>query len=273
MTAPPTPATGEEAAALRARLARVGTCAAIDILRKHGGAERIPVERLVIRDVRPLLPLGGRGAPSVAGPARTLRFLPARDDVAASPNGRVNFDLIDGVRPGEVLVFDTARGLGGSVLGDMLALRAARNGAAGVVTDGVMRDLAGLASVGLPVFASGVRPYPFIGTLIPWEADVPIQCGGALVLPGDWILADADAVLVLPRTLAGLVADGADALASEEAFCRALLERGHPLREAYPMPPGLRPHYERYLRDGVLPGPDEVSRAAATGMGPTREVS
>ena len=269
------PATGEEVAAMRARLARVGTCAAIDILRKHGGPERISVERLVIRDARPLLPLGGgHDAPlSVAGPARTLRFLPARDDVAASPNGRVNFDLIDGIRPGEMLVFDTARGLGGSVLGDMLALRAARTGAAGVVTDGVMRDLAGLASVGLPVFASGVRPYPFIDTLIPWEADVPIQCGGALVLPGDWILADADSVLVLPRTLVGLVADGADALASEEAFCRALLERGHPLREAYPMPPSLRPHYERYLRDGVLPSPEEVLRAVATGVAPTRGVS
>lgn len=238
---------------IAAKLAQVATCTAIDLLKEYGP------DRLVFRGVRPLLPLKG----SVAGPARTLRFLPRRNDVATSPNGQAQFAIIDSVRSGEILVFDTVRGLGGSVLGDMLALRARRSGAVAAVTDGVMRDIPGMEKVGMPIFASDVWPVPSAGTLVPWEADVPIQCGGALVLPGDWILADADAVMVIPRSLLDLVAEGADAHAHEEAFCRELLTRGHPLRESFPMPAELRPLYERYQRDGVMPSESDVRAATS----------
>jgi regulator of RNase E activity RraA len=171
--------------------------------------------------------------------------------------------MIDNVRPGEVLVFDALLGSCGGVFGDMVAVRALYNGAAAVVTDGTMRDLAGMADVGLPVFASGLWPAPTPTPAIAWAADEAVQCGGVLVLPGDWILADGDAVMVIPEALIEMVAEKGCGMLSEEVFCRGLLERGHPLREAYPMRPGVRTLYERYLHDGRLPSEDEVVRAAS----------
>jgi regulator of RNase E activity RraA len=236
---------------LARRLSAVPACTAMDLLR---GDEP---ESLVMRGVRPLLPVRG----AVAGRARTLRFLPARVDVKTPPRGRPHYDLLDDVKPGDILVFDTVRGLGGAVLGDMLALRAKTAGALAVVTDGVMRDLPGHEQVGLPVFASGTWPIPTATTMVAWERDVPIQCGGALVMPGDWILADWDAVLVLPQKLAEKVAEGAPAALEQEKFCRELLARGHRLANAFPMPAKLRPLYDEYKRTGVMPGFEQVVEA------------
>jgi regulator of RNase E activity RraA len=98
--------------------------------------------------------------------------------------------------------------------------------------------------------------------MIAWEADQPIQCGGVLVFPGDWILADADGVMAIPRDLVADMVARADGLVAEEAFCQQLLHRGHPLVEVFPMPAGLRPLYERYRGDGKLPSEAEVRDAA-----------
>jgi regulator of RNase E activity RraA len=144
------------------------------------------------------------------------------------------------------------------VLGDMLALRARLNGAVAVATDGAMRDLAGLEEVGLPVFATTTFPVPSAPSLVAWESDVPIQCGGALVLPGDWILADRDAVIAIPPSLLRKVLDGFDLFSREEHFCRSLLKAGLSLGQIYPMPDPVRPLFERFLRDGRLPSESEV---------------
>jgi len=242
----------ETIAALQKTLAAVPTSVAADVLRPHGS------DRMVLRGVRALLPMTG----SVSGPARTLRFLPGRSDVKP-PRGNLRAKVIDEVKPGEVLVFDALMGACGGVFGDMVAIRARYNGAAAVVTDGTMRDCAGMAEVGLPVFAAGLFPAASPTPAIAWEADGPIQCGGALVLPGDWILGDGDAVMVIPNALVEEVAAKGAAILAEEVFCRKLLERGHPLREAYPMPAKLRPLYERYLADGTLPSAEEVRAAAS----------
>jgi regulator of RNase E activity RraA len=226
------------------RLAAVPTCTAIDVLLKDH-----PVESYILQGVNGIQ----FHEQVVAGPARTLRYLPSRADLAAAAPPLLNFRLIDSVRPGEVLVFDTTRGQGGSVLGDMLALRAKRRGAAAVVTDGAVRDLSGLANTGLPVFATRVYPMPFRGSLIAHEIDVPIQCGGALVLPGDWILADKDCVLSLPQDVVALVIERAKAYLDEEGFSKRLLDRGDALSDSYPLPEALRDCYARYLADGELP--------------------
>lgn len=239
------------ASILAERLRAVPTCTAMDVLRGD------QPETLVLRGVRALLPVKR----VLAGRARTLRFLPARGDIKASPHGKVHFDLLDDVHAGEILVFDTVRGLGGSVLGDMLALRAKLGGAEAVVTDGNMRDLAGLEAVGLPVFAAGTWPIPAAGSIIPWEMDVPVQCGGALVLPGDWILADADAVLVLSPALAQKLVQGAAEALREEQFCRDLLQRGHKLANAFPMPAALMPLYEAFKTSGEMPSFAHVVKA------------
>ncbi len=257
--APESPAgphwSADEIAALQRKFAAISTSTAADVLRAKGA------ERLVLDGVRPLQKLGR----PIAGAARTMRFLPARGDVvqpfADNPRNR----LIDGVRPGEVLVFDAMRGLGGPVFGDMTALRARRAGAVALVTDAPVRDSLAIAEIGLPIFAAGLRPGPTPQAIIPWEADVPVQCGGALVLPGDWILADDDGVLVIPRSLVSFVIEDSERLLREEEFCRLLLERGHTLKEAFPLGPALRPLFERYLRDGHVPDEHEVRDARAPG--------
>jgi 5-oxopent-3-ene-1,2,5-tricarboxylate decarboxylase / 2-hydroxyhepta-2,4-diene-1,7-dioate isomerase len=229
-------------------LAGLSTSLAADALRKHGA------DRLVMRGVLPLNPVAG----TVAGRARTLRFLPSRADVAPPRDGKVRMRLIDDVKTGDVLVFDAMGNSAAPVFGDMVALAARRNGAAAVVTDGLMRDVAAIAEIGLPVFAAGVCPAPGPSAAIPWESDVPIQCGGVLVLPGDWVLADAEGAMVIPHALLSVVVEQSAAVTEEEVFCRKLIERGHPLAEVFPLPAALRPLYERYRQDGRLPSEAEV---------------
>jgi regulator of RNase E activity RraA len=245
----------EPLASIASRLSAVPTCTAIDVLMKDH-----PVETYILQGVSGIQ----FHEQCVAGPARTLRYLPARADLAEATPPLLNFRLIDSVRPGEILVFDTTRGQGGSVLGDMLALRAKRRGAAAVVTDGAVRDLAGLAGTGLPVFASRVYPMPFRGSLIPHEIDVPVQCGGALVLPGDWILADRDCVLAMPRSVVDVMLDRAQNYLDEENFSKQLLDRGDALAHSYPIPEALRPSYSRYLASGELPPPGETPAVAGS---------
>jgi len=242
---------GSDDAALRGALARIPTTAALDLLKDLDPCQ------LVLSGVKALFPLEG----SVAGRARTLRFLPTRADHRKAPGGPANFRLLDATRPGDFLIFDALGWPRGSVLGDMLALRAKINGAVGVATDGVMRDLVGLEDVGLPVFAAATFPVPSAPTLVAWESDVPVQCGGALVVPGDWILADRDAVIVIPDRWVRDVIDGLEMFTREEQFCRSLLLAGLPLHRAYPMPPAIRPLFERYLADGQLPSESEVVKA------------
>jgi regulator of RNase E activity RraA len=237
-------------AELRQKLAAIPTSFAADLLRKHGA------DRLLMRNVMPMQGITG----SVAGPARTLRFLPSRSDVTAGPNGNIRMTLIDSAQAGEVLVFDTMGG--GPVFGDMVALRAVKNGVAALVTDGKVRDVAAVGEIGLPLFAAGTAPAPSGPPMIAWEADGPIQCGGVLVFPGDWILGDSDGVMAIPRALVADVVERADGLVQEEGFCQQLLRRGHTLAEVFPMPAGLRPLYERYRGDGKLPSEAEVRHAS-----------
>ncbi len=236
---------------LARRLGRVPTSTAKVILRELG------VTRVVMRGLRPIVPPAGPGG-VLAGPARTVQFLPAREDVPRPPRGAVNRALIDEIGGGEVVVVDAGGAAEGSVLGDMLAARAKYRGAAGVVADGVVRDVEGLTGVGLPVFARGTHPDPNSVSLLAWESDVAVQCGGVLVQPGDWVLGDTDSVLVVPAALAEQVAARGEETNAEDAFCQALLAAGFPLDEAYPLPAALRDDLARFQRDGYVPALDEV---------------
>jgi regulator of RNase E activity RraA len=241
---------GGDTAQLAARLRQVPTSSAKVILSGLG------VTRVVAAGLKAIVaPHDG----VMAGRARTVRFLPLREDVKA-PRGAVNRKLIDEMGPDEVVVEDTGGAMQGSVLGDMLAARAKYRGAAGVVADGVVRDVVGLAGVGLPVFARGVHPDPNSVTLLPWETDVAVQLGGVLVQPGDWILADTDAVIVVPAQLAEEVARQGEAMNLEDNFCQKLLAAGYPLDEAYPLPAKLKPDLERFAKDGHVPSYEEVRR-------------
>jgi regulator of RNase E activity RraA len=184
----------------------------------------------------------------IAGRARTLRYLPARED-AKPPAAGVNRKLIETLEPGEVVVTETGGLLEGAVLGDMLAARAFARGAAGLVTDGVVRDIEGIREVGLPVWARGTFPDSNVSYSIPWDSDIAIRCGGTLVLPGDFILADTDAAMVVPPSHVEAMLARAEMLAIEDIFSQNLLRAGVPLDDAYPIPASRREEYERFAAE------------------------
>lgn len=181
----------------------------------------------------------------IAGKARTLRFLPLREDVTPPRKG-VNRQLIDALERDDVLVIDALGSLEGAVLGDMLAARAQARGAAGVVADGVIRDVDGIREIGLAVWARGTHSDANARALLPWETDVPIACGDVLVQPGDYVLADADGAIVVPPQYAEALLDKAEEMALEDEFSQQLLRGGARLDEAYPLSPAQRLEFEKF---------------------------
>jgi 5-oxopent-3-ene-1,2,5-tricarboxylate decarboxylase/2-hydroxyhepta-2,4-diene-1,7-dioate isomerase len=181
----------------------------------------------------------------IAGKARTLRFLPLREDVKPPRKG-INRHLIDTLDAGDVLVIDAAGNLEGAVLGDMLAARACARGAAGAVADGVIRDVDGIREIGLPVWARGTHPDSNARALLAWETDVPIGCGGVLVRPGDYVVADTDGAVVVPPQHAEALLHKAEVMALEDEFSQELLRGGAALDDAYPLPDSRRAEFERF---------------------------
>jgi regulator of RNase E activity RraA len=223
-----------------------------DALRAEGSAQYT---------IRGLTPLVSDTTP-VMGRARTLRLLPFR--TGAGRPGAVRAALFDRLEPGDILVCDTA-GLGGLAFGDMAALRGVMMGLSGAIIDGAVRDVDAIAELGLPLFAKTRIAGPAHGSLLDWDADIAIQCGGALVMPGDWVVADGDGAIVIPDGLLATVQERASSILEEEAFCQRLLRRGHSLADVYPMPERLRALYERCAIDGTLPDIADVGPVSASG--------
>ncbi|MFE7114023.1 fumarylacetoacetate hydrolase family protein [Streptomyces sp. NPDC057654] len=188
----------------------------------------------------------------LVGTARTLRYLPLREDLAPAYSGGMNAQkrAVESVRPGEVLVMDARREADAGTLGDILALRAQRRGAAGIVTDGGLRDSAAVAALDIPVYSSSVHPAVLGRRHIPWDTDVPIACGNALVRPGDVLVGDADGVLVLPpHLLPELIADAQEQELQEEFIAERVAE-GAAIEGLYPLGSNWQAEYERWLRHG-----------------------
>lgn len=101
--------------------------------------------------------------------------------------------------PGDVLVAATEGFVHGAVCGDILAGMAKNRGVVGIVTDGAVRDRAGLREVGLPVFAAAVTPNSAAKSG-PGTVGLPVVVGGVRVSAGDILVADEDGVVVVPRT-------------------------------------------------------------------------
>ena len=182
----------------------------------------------------------------IVGTAKTLRFVPAREDLFKSHGGGYNAQkrAFDAVGEGEIIVIEARGDASTGTLGDILALRAKTRGAAGVVTDGGVRDFDAVAEIGLPVFSQGAHPSVLGRKHVPWEFDVTIGCGGATVQPGDIIVGDGDGVIVIPANLAEEVVD--EALAQEEidAWIADRVAEGHPVDGLFPMNAEWRAKYD-----------------------------
>lgn len=182
----------------------------------------------------------------LVGTARTLRFVPLREDLFKTHGGGYNAQkrVFDAVEPGEVIVIEARGNAGSGTLGDILALRAKARGAAGIVTDGGVRDHATVAGIDLPVFSQGGHPAVLGRYHVPWEGDVTIACGGATVQPGDIIVGDDDGVIVIPPALAEEVADATLAQEAEDAWIARQVEAGHPVDGLFPMNAEWRARYD-----------------------------
>ncbi|SIR73429.1 fumarylacetoacetate hydrolase family protein [Microbacterium sp. RURRCA19A] len=220
---------------LRAKLARVPVAALSGQLRTRG------LNDVTIDGVHALTP-GNR----FVGTARTLRFLPHREDLFAARGGGYNAQkrAFDAVEQGEVLVIEARGERGSGTLGDILAIRAHARGAAAIVTDGGVRDAEAVAAVGIPVFTAGPHPAVLGRRHVPWETDVAIGCGGTTVEPGDILVGDGDGVIVLPPALAEEVVDAALAQEEEDAWIAAQVASGHPVDGLFPMNAEWRARYE-----------------------------
>ncbi|WP_336645895.1 fumarylacetoacetate hydrolase family protein [Microbacterium sp. USHLN186] len=182
----------------------------------------------------------------IVGTAKTLRFVPAREDLFKSHGGGYNAQkrAFDAVGEGEIIVIEARGDASTGTLGDILALRAKTRGAAGVVTDGGVRDYDAVAEIGLPVFSQGAHPSVLGRRHVPWEFDVTIGCGGATVQPGDVIVGDGDGVIVIPVGLAEEVADAALAQEDEDAWIAEQVAAGHPVDGLFPMNAEWRARYD-----------------------------
>lgn len=174
----------------------------------------------------------------MVGEAFTLRYIPAREDVDVlsvfqdydHPQRRA----IEAVPEGHVLVMD-CRGQGRAAsAGHILATRLLRRGAAGLVTDGALRDTPEIRELELPTFASGASAMTNLAQHHAVDLNVPIGCAEVAIYPGDVIVGDAEGVVCIPRHLAAEVAEAAAEQEELERFILREIESGAPLRGTYP---------------------------------------
>ena len=221
---------------LVARLRTVSTATITTVLLKKG------IRRTWMQGPRPLK----KDLERIAGPAFTLRFVPAREDLAtpeswASP--RSTRAAIEAMPAGVIAVVDALGAASAGIFGDILAARMRKRGVAGLVTDGVVRDVAGVLDTGLPVWSAGVAAPASVNSLtfVGWQE--PIGCGGVAIFPGDMIVADGDGAVVIPSALAEAVAaEGVDQEQFETWVLREV-EAGAQLPGLYPPDQATKARY------------------------------
>jgi regulator of RNase E activity RraA len=210
-----------------ATLSRVTTATLTTILLKKG------LRNVWMRGTRPLSP----GHPRIVGPAFTLRFVPAREDLATPASWASPISTraaIEAMPAGCVAVVDAMGVTDAGIFGDILCARMAKRGVAALVTDGVVRDVAGVRETGLPVFCRGAAAPPSVAglTFVAW--DQPIGCGGVAVFPNDVVVVDDDGAVLIPAALLDQVV--ADAVEQErlEEWIMGEVAHGAALPGLYP---------------------------------------
>jgi regulator of RNase E activity RraA len=170
------------------------------------------------------------------GEAFTMRFLPMREDLTGPALERLSNSraATEAAEAGSMVVIDAMGIADAGVAGDVLCARMVRRGVTGLVTDGVIRDVAGVEQTGLPVWSRGTAsPAPGNAlTFIDWG--LPIACGGVAIFPGDVIVADRDGAVVIPSALVDRVAAEAAEIERFDAWVFGQVSEGQPLQGLYP---------------------------------------
>jgi 5-oxopent-3-ene-1,2,5-tricarboxylate decarboxylase/2-hydroxyhepta-2,4-diene-1,7-dioate isomerase len=211
---------------LKAKLESVATATLSSQLRKRG-LNNVSIDGL--RSTRP--------DRRVVGLARTLRYVPNREDLFKTHGGGFNAQkrAIDSVNEGEILVMEARGEKGTGTVGDILALRAQVRGAAAIITDGGVRDFSAVAGLEMPTYFANPHPAVLGRRHIPWDTDVTIACGGATVQPGDIIVADSDGILVIPPAIAEELVEDCITQEQEETFIFEMVQQGNSVDGLYPM--------------------------------------
>lgn len=214
----------------------VSTATLTTVLLKKG------LRNVWMRGTKPLKP----GQPRVVGPAFTLRFVPAREDLATPASWASPISTraaIEAMPEGVVAVADAMGVLDAGIFGDILCSRMAKRGVAALVTDGVMRDAEGVLQSGLDVWCDGIAAPPSVAglTFVGWQE--PIGCGGVAVFPGDFVVVDQDGAVLIPAAYLEQVVAEAPEQERMEGWIMTEVDRGVALPGLYPMNDETRQRY------------------------------
>jgi regulator of RNase E activity RraA len=227
--------------AILAAFSGVSTATITTVLLKKG------LRNVWMRGTRPIR----AGQPRLIGQAFTLRFVPAREDLATPDSWSSPISTraaIEAMPEGCITVVDAMGVTDAGIFGDILCARMAKKGVAGLVTDGVVRDLAGVLGTGLPVWCQGAAaPASVTGlTFVNWQE--PIGCGGVAVFPDDVIMVDDDGAVVIPQKLVADVAAVAADQERMEDWIMTQVNDGAPLPGLYPPNAENKARYEAWLK-------------------------
>jgi len=229
--------------AVRSALAGVTTATLTTVLLKKG------LRRVWMRGTLPLRP----GQPRVIGRAFTLRFVPAREDLATPASWASPISTraaIEAMPAGCVAVADAMGVTDAGIFGDILCQRLRQRRVAALVTDGVVRDLAGVLDTGLPVFCRGRAAPASVAelTFVNWQE--PIGCGGVAVFPNDVVVADDDGAVLIPAALLDEVVEAAVEQERLEAWIMDEVRGGAALPGLYPPNEGNLARYKSARDEG-----------------------
>ena len=199
---------------------RLYTAVVADALDELGFRRQAMAERL--------RPVSGE---TFAGWARTvscvdMHYLPD------NPYG-TEIEAVDSLLLGEVAVVGTMESTRNAPWGELLSTAAKARGARGAVIDGLVRDVRKIQHIGFPVFAAGIKPVDSRGRGIVVDYNVPVECGGTVVSPGDLIFADFDGVVAIPAVAVADVIRLATEKVTRESHTRTELARGALLKDVY----------------------------------------
>ncbi|MBW9056344.1 ribonuclease activity regulator RraA [Rhizobium mesosinicum] len=217
----------------------VSTATLTTVLLKKG------LRNVWMRGTRPLR----AGQERVVGPAFTLRFVPAREDLATPESWASPISTraaIEDMPEGCIAVVDAMGVQDAGIFGDILCARMMKRKVAALVSDGVVRDLEGVLGSGLPVWCDGMAAPPSVAglTFVGWQQ--PIACGGVAVFPGDIVVADKDGAVLIPAALLDAVLAEAPEQERMEGWIMSEIDRGVPLPGLYPMNAETKVRYQAW---------------------------
>ncbi|CAH1656505.1 MULTISPECIES: ribonuclease activity regulator RraA [unclassified Chelatococcus] len=189
---------------------------------------------------------------TVAGPALTLQFMPKRrdvygDDEYGNPEAQLHRHVLYQTEPGDIVVVDARGCMTAGIFGEMMLAYFKGRGGAGMVVDGCIRDFPNVSKLEVPLWVRGFTPNFHTQTdLMPFAVNVPVACGGVLVLPGDIIVADDDGAIAVPAVAAEELLQKGSIWHEWEDYSRIRLLEGGDLRRYYPLAEDARGEFEAW---------------------------